>query len=250
MWPAAAGAAGGAAPPSATLLAAVNVHTLLLGTLASSAGTVALTFAIWALDGTIDPKKDWPMISDLWWAKPDDMISRFLVVGGVSVAQLTMVEPPLLSRRAQGHWELGLVVSRPPGTNQYIVATSARSRRCGGLRRRREPPLPQHLRRHFLRIVRRLHARRRPLGQQIVEWRPPRGGAARGGDDARRQGHAVLYVVARAAGAVVGAPRRHLVGRGPDRGPPPLRPRLFDLDPRVDGVGLLPRPWPPTAYRR
>ena len=100
VWPAAAGAdaaGGAAAPPSATLLAAVNVNTLLLGTLASSAGTVALTFAISLLDGTIDPKKDWPMISDLWWAKPDDMISRFLVVGGVSIAQLTMIGHYFLS---------------------------------------------------------------------------------------------------------------------------------------------------------
>jgi hypothetical membrane protein len=69
----------GAVPSSYSVQYALPVQTMALATAGFGLVTLAFTFGIACAQGTIEPRVSWPYISDLWVAKPSNMISRFAI---------------------------------------------------------------------------------------------------------------------------------------------------------------------------
>jgi len=69
----------GAVPSSYCVQYALPVQTMALATAGFGLVTLAFTFGIACAQGTIEPRVSWPYISDLWVAKPSNMISRFAI---------------------------------------------------------------------------------------------------------------------------------------------------------------------------
>lgn len=68
--------------PAAIVHLSVTLACLAQRLLSFGLFTIGFTFSIALLDGTVHPLEEWPMISDLWVAKPSNMISRYAVCLG------------------------------------------------------------------------------------------------------------------------------------------------------------------------
>jgi len=92
------------APSSVEELASISAARLSEVTSALAVSTIAVTFGINVSEGTIHPRVEWPMISDLWVAKPSNMLSRYCVcLGGLLVALSVTTHYVAVSPRRAAH---------------------------------------------------------------------------------------------------------------------------------------------------
>ena len=97
---------GGSAPtrPGYTIHASVGLSTLSLTTAFLALATIGGTFFVNLKQGTIHPMQTWPMISDLWVAKPSNMVSRYFVcLGGWLFAVCTAAHKSAVQAKRSKH---------------------------------------------------------------------------------------------------------------------------------------------------